>query len=151
MNPQLFEPLEARLRAAGALDVALVPVQMKKGRPGVTVRALCRRDGVGPALEALFAESTAIGVRTYVVERAVLRRTVRTVSTPYGVVAVKVSGDAAVVRNVQPEYEACRRVAEARGVPVKAVHAAALAAAQAAWPPGSPFPAVGDAGAGPTS
>jgi pyridinium-3,5-bisthiocarboxylic acid mononucleotide nickel chelatase len=155
MNPQLFEPLVARLAAAGALDVTLVPVQMKKGRPGVTVQVLCRPGEVAAAVEALFAESTALGVRTYEVERSVLRRAVRSVATAYGEVAVKLGGDGAVVRNVQPEYEACRRVAEARGVPVKAVHAAAVAAAQAAWPVGSPFPeegeprAGGDAGATP--
>ncbi len=140
MNPQLFEPLAARLAAAGALDVTLTPVQMKKGRPGVTLSVLCRPADVSAALEALFAESTAIGVRSYEVDRAMLHRTVRPVPTPYGEVAVKVSGDAGGVRNLQPEYETCRRVAEARGVPVKAVYAAALAAAQAAWPPGSPLP-----------
>ncbi|HEX7125067.1 MAG TPA: nickel pincer cofactor biosynthesis protein LarC [Thermodesulfobacteriota bacterium] len=139
MNPQLFEPLAARLAEAGALDVTLTPVQMKKGRPGVTVQAICRPGDADRVAAALFVESTAIGVRTYEVLRATLRRTLRRVATPYGEVAVKVSGDR-VVRNAQPEYEACRAAAAAHGVAVKAVHAAALAAALAAWPPGSPFP-----------
>jgi uncharacterized protein (DUF111 family) len=139
MNPQLFEPLAARLADAGALDVTLTPVHMKKGRPGVTVQAICRPGDADRVAAALFAESTAIGVRIHEVFRATLRRTLRRVATPYGEVAVKVSGDR-VVRNAQPEYEACRAAALAHGVPVKTVHAAALAAALAAWPPGGPFP-----------
>jgi uncharacterized protein (TIGR00299 family) protein len=139
MNPQLHEPLAARLAAAGALDVTVVPVQMKKGRPGVTLQVLCRPVDVPAALEAIFGESTAIGVRMHEVARATLRRSVRTVTTPYGRVTVKVSGDAAV-RNVQPEYEACRALAEAARVPVKVVHAAASAAGHSAWPIGAPFP-----------
>ncbi len=144
MNPQLFEPLAARLAEAGALDVTLTPVQMKKGRPGVTVQVVCRPADVDRVTAALFAESTAIGVRTHEVARATLRRTLRPVATPYGEVAVKVSGDA-VVRNVQPEYEACRQAAQAHGVAVKAVHAAVLAAGLAAWPLGSVFPEAASA------
>lgn len=139
MSPQLFEPLAARLAEAGALDVTLTPVQMKKGRPGVTVQVICRPADADRVAAAIFAESTAIGVRTYEVVRATLRRVRKPVATPYGEVTVKVSGDTAV-RTVQPEYEACRQAALAGGVPVKAVHAAALAAGLTAWPLGSVFP-----------
>ena len=63
MSPQLYEPLMDRLFEAGALDVFLTPVVMKRSRPGVVVTALCPPDGVEALSRVLFEESTTIGVR----------------------------------------------------------------------------------------
>lgn len=130
MSPQLFEPLLEGLLAAGARDVWLTPVHMKKGRPGVIVGVLCD-PAQRPALSALLLrESTTIGVRTHEVERSILDRAQVWVPTPYGAVAVKIARDpqSGEVWNVAPEYEVCRERARAAGVPVKEVVAAALVA-----------------------
>src|SRR5213594_590608 len=63
MSPQLYEPLIERLFGAGALDVFLQAVIMKRGRPGIVVTALCAPDRVSDLSRALFEESTTIGVR----------------------------------------------------------------------------------------
>jgi uncharacterized protein (TIGR00299 family) protein len=134
MPPQLYGPLFDRLLGAGALDVYYTAIQMKKGRPGVLVTALCdpsRREAIE---EVLFTETTTLGVRGQEWDRTVLERDHVTVETPHGPVAVKVGRRGGRVYNAQPEFEDCRRVAEARGVAVKEVWAAALAAYRNAGP-----------------
>jgi uncharacterized protein (DUF111 family) len=71
--PEHFEFLMERLFEAGALDVSLQPIQMKKNRPGMLVRVLARPADKHAVANRLFADSTAIGVRVYEVDRVVLR------------------------------------------------------------------------------
>ncbi len=121
MNPELYEPLLAGLIKAGALDVALSPLQMKKGRPGVgltVIATLAAREGL---LEQLFTESTTLGVRVSEVERVAARRWQETVDTPYGPLTVKVM-EYGGQRRLLPEYEACRRMAAAQGLPLLEVY-----------------------------
>ncbi|HWW95786.1 MAG TPA: nickel pincer cofactor biosynthesis protein LarC [Vicinamibacteria bacterium] len=128
MSPQLLGPLGERLLGGGALDVYFTPIQMKKGRPGVLVTVLAdpqRREAVE---EILFAETTTLGVRRQAWERTVLDREVVPVSTPYGVIGVKVGRRGGRVYNAQPEFEDCLRAAQKGEVPLKEVWAAALAA-----------------------
>ncbi len=127
MSPELYEHAMARLFAAGAVDVTLVPVQMKKGRPGVLLQALAppaRRDDV---VAVLFAETTTIGVRFHTVERLTLPREIVDVETKYGTIAVKIATGPAG-RTVAPEYESCRAAAERHGVPLRLVYDAARCA-----------------------
>jgi hypothetical protein len=132
MSPQLCGPLMDRLLAAGALDAFYTPIQMKKGRPGLLVSVLAEPARRETLEEVLFTETTTLGVRRQEWDRTVLEREVVPVETPYGTVGVKVGRRGARVYNVQPEFEDCRRAADARGVAVKEVWAAALAAARAA-------------------
>jgi uncharacterized protein (TIGR00299 family) protein len=131
MSPQLCEPLCERLAAAGALDVYLTPVQMKKGRPGILITCLAKPEGRAAIEEVLFSETTTLGVRRQEWQRSVLQRRSVPVETPYGGVRVKLGERAGRVNNVQPEFDDCRRAARERGVPVKEVWAAALAAYRA--------------------
>jgi len=128
MPAQLYGPLMDRLLGAGALDVYYTAIQMKKGRPGLLVTALCDPSLCSALEEVLFTETTTLGVRRQEWDRTVLERDRVTVETAYGPVAVKRGRRGGRVYNAQPEFEDCRRVAEARGVPVKEVWAAALAA-----------------------
>lgn len=119
---------------AGALDVWATPVTMKKGRPGLVVGALAdaaRRDGVALAL---LAETTTIGVRAVPVERLELERALVPVETEYGSVRVKVGTLAGAVISAHPEYEDCLARAKERGVAVKEVMSAAVAAYRAHRP-----------------
>src|SRR5947207_7090931 len=63
MSPQLYEPLMERLLAAGALDVFLTPVIMKRSRPGIVVTVLCAQARLDDLAAALFQETTTIGIR----------------------------------------------------------------------------------------
>lgn len=90
MSAEAFEPLIDRLLEVGAKDVFLTPVVMKKSRPGTRVSILSGHDDVDRVLEALFACSTTIGARVYEVEKRMLPREVRRVSTSLGEVSVKI-------------------------------------------------------------
>lgn len=128
MNPQLFGPLIDRLLAAGALDVFYTPVQMKKNRPGVLVTVLAQVDARETVSGLLFAETTTIGVRYQTMTRDVLDREVVTVETPLGAIRFKVASRRGRVLNAAPEFDDCTRLAAEKGLPLKEVHALALAA-----------------------
>jgi len=120
------------LLAEGALDVFAQPVQMKKGRPGVVLTCLAGDGDVARLEGVLFRETTTFGVRKHPVDRVKLQREQRTVETPYGSVRVKVGRRGGDVMTISPEYEDCRRLASARGVPLRRVYDAASRAAQEA-------------------
>ncbi len=121
MNPQLYGHVAARLFAAGALDVTLMPVQMKKGRPGHVLSVLTESADHAPLLDVIFRETTTIGVRLHRVERVKLERRLERVETPWGAVRRKTALWRGNVVNRGPEYEDCLRVAQAADVPVKEV------------------------------
>ena len=121
MNPQIYEYLMSRLFKNGALDVFLMPIQMKKGRPGILLKVLCPENKKGNIIDTIFEETTTIGVRTYEVERHCLERRIENVSTPYGKVRVKVAERNGKVLNIQPEYEDCKEIAEKKKLPLKEV------------------------------
>ncbi len=130
LNPETYDYVMARLFAAGALDVYLTPVQMKKNRPATLLSVLCRPAAVDALSEILFAETSTLGIRRHDVSRACLPREIRAVDTPYGPIRMKVArwGER---EKAAPEYEDCRRAAEAHGAPLREVYLAALAAFQA--------------------
>jgi hypothetical protein len=100
-----------RLWAAGALDVTLAAVQMKKGRPGV-VLSVQARPADADALEAiLFQDTTTLGVRRQMVTRTVLARESHEVQTAWGPVAGKIAYLPDGAARFTPEYEACRETA----------------------------------------
>lgn len=130
MNPQLFENLMDRLLEAGALDVLLIPAQMKKGRPGVLLHVLASPASVDDLLAIIYTESTSIGARTHPVTKHMLQRETQVVETPYGLVRVKVARLGERVVNLAAEYEDSREVARRSGAALKDVMAAAVAAAR---------------------
>ena len=128
MNPQFYASLVERLQAAGALDVYLSPVQMKKNRPGTLVTVLAPVGLRDAMLDLLFRESTTIGVRYHEAERECLSREWHTVVTPFGEVRVKIARRGRAMMNAAPEYEDCAARAAERKVSVRDVHAAAVQA-----------------------
>jgi len=121
MNPQLYEYVMERLFKAGALDVYLTPVIMKKGRPGVVLTVLCPEGRKADIIGILFRETTTIGVRFYESSRIILNREIREMETRFGKVKVKLSRmDDGAVR-FSPEYEDCKRIAKRFKMPLREV------------------------------
>jgi uncharacterized protein (TIGR00299 family) protein len=120
MSPQLYEPLMERLFGAGALDVYLTPVLMKKSRPGVVVTALCAPDGVHALTRVCFEESTTIGVRWTTYQRQRLPREMVTLQTSLGALTYKVSRLEGRAVTVTPEFDEVRRIARDHGLTVRA-------------------------------
>ncbi|MBI3755783.1 MAG: nickel pincer cofactor biosynthesis protein LarC [Deltaproteobacteria bacterium] len=128
MNPQIYEYLMARLFKKGAIEVFLIPIQMKKNRPAVLLKALCSENKKGAIMDVIFEETTTIGIRAYEVDRCCLERSMKEVSTSYGKVGVKISERDGKPVNIRPEYEDCKKIAEKKTVPLKQVMDAALEA-----------------------
>lgn len=128
MDPRLYGQVAEDLFAAGALDVSLAALQMKKGRPGTLLSVLCRPELEGVLTTIVLRGTTTLGVRSHDVRRTELERRFVTVPTTYGDVRLKLGLLGGELVNASPEYEDCARAARAHGVPVKEVLAAALAA-----------------------
>lgn len=139
MNPEWCGPALEAVLAAGAVDAWWTPIVMKKGRPALMLGALVGDAARDAVVAAILQATTTIGLRFDRVARVVAARELVTVATPYGPVVVKVARHAGAVVNLAPEHAACVAVAQASGVPLKAVYAAALGAAHARF--GSPEPA----------
>jgi uncharacterized protein (TIGR00299 family) protein len=119
MSPQLYEALMERLFAAGALDVYLTQVIMKRSRPGVVLVALCPPALAPDLARILFEESTTIGVRWTAYERTRLPREIVTLATSLGSITFKVSRLEGRPITVTPEFEEIRRIARDKGLPVR--------------------------------
>ncbi len=118
-----------KLWEAGALDVYTTAIQMKKNRPGVMLSAMCDAGRLA-ALEAIiFRETGTLGVRRWSVGRRKLSRQPQQVETPWGAIDGKLANLEGEAPFFSPEYESCRKVADAASVPLRIV----VEAAQRAW------------------
>lgn len=129
-----FGFLMERLLAAGALDVFFTPVQMKKNRPGTLVTLLCRREQLEGLAGLLLSESGSLGCRYYAAARLEAEREILAVPTAFGTVRIKRARLDGRPLAAAPEFEDCRRLALASGVPWRDVYRAALTAAGALNP-----------------
>jgi uncharacterized protein (TIGR00299 family) protein len=128
MNPQAYGFVMERAFELGALDVFMVPVQMKKDRPGVLLTVLCRPEAAETIIEMLLVQTTTLGVRYYEAKRRALERVIETIDTEFGRVRIKVARDGARTLHFQPEYDDCARLAIEANAPLLEVQAAASAA-----------------------
>jgi uncharacterized protein (TIGR00299 family) protein len=130
LTPELVPDAAQACTEAGALDVWVAPVQMKKGRPGMVLSAVARPDREAAVAEAMLRSTSTLGVRTTALQRYELDRETRTVSVEGRTVQVKLGRLHGEIVNVAPEHDDVAAVAAALGRPVKAVWGAAWAAAQ---------------------
>jgi pyridinium-3,5-bisthiocarboxylic acid mononucleotide nickel chelatase len=122
MNPEFFEFISEKLFAAGASDVYLSNIMMKKGRPGIVLNVICET-GIAEAVKnIIFTESTSIGVRSILFRKDTLSRKLETIDTQYGKVQIKRSFFKEKEVSGKPEYDDCRRIALEKGIPVKEVY-----------------------------
>jgi len=117
MNPQVYPVLIERLLAAGAHDAYLIPIIMKKGRPGILLSVMAPSGIAQVIIDLLYRETSTIGLRIQHVGRRKLPRSHREVTTSFGRIKAK-----AVIRDgkevIAPEFEECRRIAQETGRPV---------------------------------
>jgi len=129
LTPQAIAYTFDRLFAAGALDVFVQPIGMKKSRPGILLTTICHLDRVSACEQVIFQETTTLGIRRSTQERSRLNREIQLVQTNLGEIRVKVAtDDRGTTLNVQPEYEDCATIAIQHNLPWREVHRQALAA-----------------------
>ena len=128
MAPNLIAPLAEDLFGAGALDVSVGALTMKKGRPGHLIRAVVRPEDEDRLADFLLRRSTTLGVRAFSARRHVASRRIIAVQIPEGTVRVKLKELDGEVVDVAPEYEDVRRLG---GDPASLMRQAAEAARRA--------------------
>ena len=126
LNPQVFGYVVEQLLAAGALDTFGMPVQMKKGRPGMLLTVLARPEDSNRLTQILFTETTTLGVRRREEQRCILDRQFEVVHTRWGDVRMKIASLDGKVTNYAPEFEDCRHLAAKYHIPLKQVMQEAL-------------------------
>ncbi len=120
--PESFQFVSEQLFGAGALDVSIAPIQMKKGRPGFLLQVLADPAHALACKQLILSETTAIGLRFRTEQRLTLARTPGHVATPWGRVQVKkIETPCGPV--LYPEYEDCCRLAKAHKIPLRTVYA----------------------------
>jgi len=128
MSPEFFGGVFDRLFEAGALDVFVTPIQMKKGRPALLLTALAPPGCAAAVQDVIFRETTTFGVRIHEARRRKLPRETCTVTTPLGEVRLKVGRMGGRIVQAKPEHDDCARIARERNVPFRDVHEAAMEA-----------------------
>ncbi|MDL1969089.1 MAG: nickel pincer cofactor biosynthesis protein LarC [Deltaproteobacteria bacterium] len=122
MNPEFFGFLMDRLFEEKALDVFLIPVFMKKNRPGTMIQVLCMEDRKKSIINRILSETTSLGIRYYDVQRFKLVRENITIKTTYGDVQIKRIKNPNGCVQLVPEYEVCKKIAIEKGIPLKTVY-----------------------------
>lgn len=118
MNPQVYEYVMEKLFKAGARDVYLTQVIMKKGRPGVMITVLSDEEQKEELMGIILKETSTTGLRFYEMRRKVLDREIKKIDTEFGKVRVKFSRLGDGTRKATPEYDDCKRIAEKLDVPL---------------------------------
>lgn len=115
--------LGPRLLQAGALDYAVIPVTMKKGRQGMILQVLCLPAEFERCADCLLRETPTLGLRYYPAGRLMLRREQRVTATPWGEIRAKFAYDGAgQLRRAKPEADDCGRLAELTGLDYATMH-----------------------------
>ncbi|HEC78252.1 MAG TPA: nickel pincer cofactor biosynthesis protein LarC [candidate division WOR-3 bacterium] len=90
MNPQDYELVFDRLYDAGALEVFMTPVIMKRSRPGILLTVLAQ-DNIDGIMQILLTETTTLGVRFTKTSRRKITRSIKKVKSPYGTIRIKIA------------------------------------------------------------
>jgi uncharacterized protein (TIGR00299 family) protein len=121
MNPEIYPYVIEKLLHSGANDAYLVPVIMKKGRPGILLSTLVNETKLDDILKVIFTQTTTLGVRIFEIRRKKLKREQKEIDTPFGKVKFKI----AIIENSErlvPEFEECKRIAEEKNIPLIQVY-----------------------------
>jgi uncharacterized protein (TIGR00299 family) protein len=122
MNPEIYDYVVERLLNAGARDVFLQPIQMKKNRPATLLRILAEPADKDRLARIVFGETSTIGMRYYPVRRMVLNRATDRLKTKFGEMRVKLIQEPGGNFRATPEYEDLKRIARSKNVPLRLLY-----------------------------
>ncbi|HXV84343.1 MAG TPA: nickel pincer cofactor biosynthesis protein LarC [Candidatus Binatia bacterium] len=122
MNPEFYDYVFDRLLEAGARDVFLSPIQMKKNRPGILLSVIAEPADRDTLSRTILRETSTLGVRYYSVGRIILKRASKRLKTRYGSIRVKVVEEPGGTTRLAPEYDDLKRIASAKKIPLKLLY-----------------------------
>lgn len=119
MSPVVYETVFEKLYKAGALEVFLTPVQMKKSRPGILITALAPKNRLENIAEVIFRETTSFGIRYYEAKRLKLIRKKSVDNWECRKIRINKGYMGAELVRVSPEYDDCRKMASKKKIALK--------------------------------
>ena len=122
MSPERYGWVMERLFEAGADDVYLQNIIMKKSRPAVMLSVLCKPGKIPVIEHVLFTETTTLGVRHQHVKKTVLDRRTETLQTPWGQVRIKEAYYQGEKLKAKPEYDDCATIAQKHGISIEKIY-----------------------------
>jgi uncharacterized protein (TIGR00299 family) protein len=123
--PELLGDLQRSLADAGALDVSVVPLTMKKSRPGHLVKVVVREANAAAVARRLAAETGTLGVREapvrhrFVADRRYETATLSVDGDRHGLTVKVAADEAGDAFDVSAEHDDAAAVAEATGLPTR--------------------------------
>lgn len=121
-SPEILGHVARLLMEQGALDVSLVPSQMKKDRPGILLQVLAKPAHADLLRDLILKETSTLGVRRSEVRRDSLPRRIETIETKHGPIRVKIAEVPGHAAKVIPEYEDCRLAAKQSSLPLAEIY-----------------------------
>jgi len=122
MNPEIIGYVQEKLFEAGAADIWVQAIQMKKNRPAMLLSVICAPEREDAIARLILRETSTLGVRVTPVRRHEAQRESFTFESSLGTAAVKVKRLPGEPPRAAPEYEACRKLAETHGLPLADVY-----------------------------
>lgn len=122
MNPEWVSYIMDKLFDAGANDVYVVPIIMKKGRPGIMLNVLVEETRLSFIEDVIFSETTTLGIRYMHASCHRLAREFEQVDTKWGLLTIKVGYHQGKLVQYAPEFKECEQVAREHQVPLKLVY-----------------------------
>ncbi|MCK5861001.1 MAG: nickel pincer cofactor biosynthesis protein LarC [Candidatus Hydrogenedentes bacterium] len=129
MNPELTALLITETMQAGAKDSFITPIIAKKGRSAHCLTVLCDHEKKENILNAIFKNSTTLGIRIHEEKRYILNRKIKKVATTWGKIPIKVGILNNDDNSIAPEFDYCHEAAEKHGIATRKIYEAAMAAA----------------------
>lgn len=121
MNPEHYEFIIDQLLKAGASDVWMTPIIMKKSRPAITLSILCKEEIIEKIKAIVFTQSSTLGIRKNRIQKNMLRREESIVETVYGALRVKNSFFDGKLLHSKPEFEDCKILAVQNKVSISVI------------------------------
>ncbi|MDI6767514.1 MAG: nickel pincer cofactor biosynthesis protein LarC [Bacteroidota bacterium] len=122
MNPEIYPYVIEQLLQHGASDAYLIPIIMKKGRPGILLSVLVSRSELEKILNIIYQETTTLGVCIIEMTRKKIKRDEKEVmSKIFGRVKMKVITYEGKQRLV-PEFEECKRIASENKISLQEIY-----------------------------
>ncbi|MBS3807114.1 MAG: nickel pincer cofactor biosynthesis protein LarC [Bacteroidales bacterium] len=121
MNPEHYDHVIEQLFEAGADEVYITPVVMKKNRPASLLSVLCKPELHEGISRLLLTQTTTLGLRTMRLEKTELERQMKTQTTRHGAVRIKIAFLDGKAIKYKPEYEDCKRIAREQGLNLQQV------------------------------
>ena len=111
MSGEIYSYLFPKLLAAGARDVYLTNIMMKKNRPAQKLTVLSPVEKQQELEEIIFKETTTLGIRHREVKRSCLERKYFELDSTMGKVTIKAAYYEGKLIKYSPEYEECKEIA----------------------------------------